>query len=232
MAIALSGTSPALATDEVDGTLPTASFSPPAQSLLVASAAATDSNGALSVSGGSLTWTRRVQRNVFDTFMVEMWTAPCPAGASNITTTLTSDGFEGTFAAALKVDVWTGADLTTPTGATGQGASTTNNVTVNGFTATVIGSRGVAAAIDTNLLGLPSSTDDETAFDLGFLDGMFVRKSANTASLTNVQFNLDAFGTGTPAWEWVALEILPGADAFVAGRGVMLGQAVPRAAFY
>lgn len=230
MAIVLDASSPALVADTADGTLPTASFSPPAQSLLAAMVGAF-SDSVPSVAGGGLTWTRRIQR-IDGLAYAEIWTAPCPAGASNIQVTLTSTGFMSSFSSALKVDVYTGCDLTTPAGGSGQGASTTNNVTVNAYTATVVGSRGVAVGLDRNQLGLPSSTDDESAFNLTNLTGLAVRKSANTASLTNVQVNLDAFGTGTPDWQWVALELLPAAEALVAGRGVMLGQAGQRAAFY
>ncbi|MCK2214298.1 hypothetical protein MF672_010915 [Actinomadura sp. ATCC 31491] len=232
MAIALHASSPALVTDEVDGTTPTAAFSPPAQSLLVAMAAAADEDGSLTISGGSLTWTRRAQRDIGGTFALEIWTAPCAAGATGITTTLTNNGFLGSFAAALKVDVFTGADLTTPTGATGQNLTSTNASNVNAYTATAIGSRGVAVAVELNSLGLPSSTDDESAFDLAQLDGMMIRKAANSASLATVTFNLDAAGSSTASWEWLAVEIMPGAEALVAGRGRMLGQAVNRAAFY
>lgn len=233
MAIALHGSSPALVTDEVTGDVTTGAFSPPEQSLLVAMAAAPDDGGSgLSVSGGGLTWTRRIQRSTGFPGYAEIWTAPCAAGASGIAITLTSVGAFGVaFSAALKVDVYTGADLLAPVGATGQGSTTTNNATINAYTSTVAESRGVCAAHETGSLGLPSSTDQAFPFALEWMDGLVARKASNTAALGTVQFNLDAAGTGAADWQWAALEILP-AITFIAPPPRVIGQAVNRASTY
>ena len=215
MAIALA-TSPALVKVE-STTATTSSFSPAAGTLLVAQVAAFADTSAPSVSsGGGLTWTRRIRRDDGGGYYAEIWTAPCAAGATNITVTATAGS---TFPmTALKVDVWTGASLSSPAGNTGSGATTTNNATVNGYTSSQAGSRGVAVAICAGETTAPTSTDELSAWsDSNGSSGLAVRKAANTGSSgTVVQFNLDAPGSAATDWQWAALEIKPGSiDATV-----------------
>lgn len=194
------GTSPALAT-VTTGNITSPSFTPPAGSLLVVGVVG---SGLLSgMSGGGLTWTRRIQRA--GTAGLELWTAPGASGAG-MTVTGTTDGVS---AMALKVWPITG-HATSPIGTTGNGTSNANNSTVNGYTSTGAGSRGFIVAAETAGLGTPSSTDDETAFVLGGeLPGLMATKASNSgAAGTNVTFNLDAAGTDVAQWEWAALEIL------------------------
>lgn len=201
MAITI-GTSPALVTATFAASaVTTGSFSPPVGSLLVA-AVATVNGETTGLSGGSLTWTRRVQS--IGTFYVEMWTAPAPSGGSGITA---SAGLDGTTAAALKVWVLTGQHAS-PIGTNGTGTSNANNSTVNGYTSTGSASRGFIVAVDGSAGGIPSSTDDEEAFGGSFY-GLAATKAVNSgAAGTGVTFNLDAFGTDVAQWEWAALEIL------------------------
>lgn len=207
MAIAIA-TSPAAVTN--NGNATTASFSPGANTLLVAMVAASADNAAPTVSGGGLTWTRRVQRHPDAFAYVEIWTAPCAAGASNITVTGTVDS---SFPfCALKVDVVTGASLSTPAGNTGNNTTTTNNATVNGYTSSQAGSRGWCVALDYGQNTAPTSTDDETSWGGGGVGmaGMSIRKAANTAtSGETVTFNLDSAAAGAVDWHWAALEIKP-----------------------
>ncbi|MBG0830505.1 hypothetical protein HS041_22345 [Planomonospora sp. ID67723] len=208
------GTSPALATGTTT-TVTTAAFSPPASSLLVAAVGAVSGTVPV-VSGGGLTWTRRIQQSDSGGGYAEIWTAPCPSGGSGITASVALTSAEGFGQlGALKVDVVTGAHATSPIGQSGSGNTATNNATVTGYTSSAAGSRGWCSAIEATGPGTPSSTDDEFAWLLtlgGFFNysGMAVRKASSTpAAGSSVTFNLDAAGTGGISWWWAALEILP-----------------------
>lgn len=247
MAIAIDASSPAIVLTTADP-VTTASFSPPANTLLVACVFvenSTDPAISISNTGTSLTWTQRALRTTAEAGSnageVAIYTAPNTNSQSGITVTASITGV--TSVAAIKVYVLTGADLSTPVGATGEGTSTTNNVTVNAYTSTVNNSRGICAAHDWLALGAPSSTDDEETFSNGALSGMAITKSANTTpSSSSVTFNLDAAGTSTPRWQWVAVEIKPGtqdasiapspvdASANIPSPGLSAGQTIPAAA--
>ncbi|WP_125633483.1 phage tail family protein [Nonomuraea sp. WAC 01424] len=216
MPIAIDGTSPAGVASP--STLTTASFTPPAGSLLVALVMTTD--GTISNSGTARTWTNRKQHGTYTGLRI--YTAPNPT-ASALTVSITGDG-------ALKVFVVTGQNAS-PAGANGAGATTTNNATVNGYTSTGANSRGFVAAINWAAGGAPSSTDDEYAafygdFGMGMLGAV---KAANSgASGSTVQFNLDADGTGAADWAWIALEILAGStDATISVTEVGAAGEVP-----
>jgi hypothetical protein len=229
MAIAIA-TSPALETSfSPTNAISTSPFSPAAGTLLVA---AFDgfalSTFSISNSGTARTWTQRV--DVADSAQIRFWTAPNPTALSNITVTVT--GADQIFG-AVKVWVVTGADLTTPTGATGTGTSTTNNINPNVYTSTVAGSRGFAAAMEQNTGGTPSSTDDAEAFLIGSAGGLTATKAANTATAgATVTFNFDASGTGTAQWDWAALEVLPAVDAVRPVHATLVGQAVKRSSIW
>ncbi len=203
-------TSPAVVTDDTSP-VTTASFTSVSGGLLVAMVAGS-SDDPPSVSGGGLTWTRRIQQAPGSARYAEIWTAPVVTGASmTVAATLT-----GSFSAlGVKVDVISGQHSTSPIGATGGGTTTTNNATVNGYTSTADGSRGWCAAFEFEGLGLPTSSDTGFPWSIeigGFveIDGVAIRKAADTASSsTNVTFNMDAGGTGTADWTWAALEIVP-----------------------
>lgn len=108
MAIALDGSTPAFVTGTT-ATVTTASFSPPANSLLIAFVSA-DENNTFTVSGGSLTWT------TIDTLttasgsnlnsMATRW-AFTSSALTNITVSSTRTNFNGNF---LKVCVFTGTE--------------------------------------------------------------------------------------------------------------------------
>jgi hypothetical protein len=196
--------------------LTTASFSPPAGTLLMACVFvenSTDQAISISNSGTALTWTQRVIRTTAEagssSGQIAIYTAPNATAQSGITVTMSVDNV--TSFAALKVLTITGAELSNPVGATGEGSSTTNNVTVNAYTSTVQYSRGFGAAHDWQGLGTPTSSDDEETFNsANVLSGMTIWKGAKTdTSGSTVTLNLDAAGTGTPKWLWVAVEILP-----------------------
>lgn len=220
--------SPALALTEIgEGEVTTATFNPPAQSLIAVGIVAAEA--ITGVSGGGLTWTVRVQRSTSG--QVEWWTAPNLSAQTGVTVTVSAPG--GIFAAhiAAKAYVLTGVDLTNPVGATGNNSTTTNNATVTGYTSTRSESRGLIAALDASGQGLPTSTDDEVAFS-GDLDGLIAVKSLDTPLAgTGVTFNLDAGGSGAASWQWAAIEIQPPPVAVVS-RPAIPKAAVHRAASF
>ncbi len=215
MAIAIDASSPAIVTTTADP-VTTASFSPPASTLLVACVFvenSTDQAITVSNTGSALTWTQRVIRTTAEAGSnsgeVAIFTAPNTGAQAGITVTASVASVSSY--AALKVYVLTGASLTSPVGTTGEGNSTTNNVTVTAYTSTVNNSRGICAAQDWLASGAPSSTDDEETFHTASqLSGMAISKSAATTPAgTSVTFNLDAAGTAAARWLWAAIEILP-----------------------
>lgn len=211
MAIDIDASSPAVVSNGGSSvtSVTTASFTPPSGSLLVAVVMAT-SGANPTVSGGSLTWTRR-QQHVRDDFLyAELWTAPV-ASAAAMTTTLT---VTGSFrVVALKVLVVTGQHATTPIGSGGAGQADTNAINPTGYTSTAAGSRGFFAAIQAGL-GAPTTTDVGFAWTasngLTAHGGVAAHKSSDTAtSGTSVAFDADAPGSTATEWAWAALEILP-----------------------
>ena len=201
--------SPAVASDE-ETSVTTASFTSVSGGMLVAMLQC-PSNSSPTVSGGGLTWTRRVRYNS-GTIYADIWTAPVVTGASMTV----SASFTGSlFGAGLKVDVISGQHPTDPIGATGTGTTTTNNATVTGYESTADGSRGFCSALENAALGTPTSSDTGSGWLVsisGFFNsaGLAVRKAADTANRgTAVTFNLDASGTSAADWRWAALEIKP-----------------------
>ncbi|MFF3443654.1 phage distal tail protein [Streptosporangium sp. NPDC002721] len=176
----------------------------------------------ISNSGTARTWT---QRKVHPSYAgIAIYTALNPTALTGTTVSITSS------TGGMKVFVVTGHHPSLYIGANGSGTSATNNVTINGYTSTGVGSRGFLAAIDWNGTGAPSSTDDDYPFfESGFLSGLATTKSANSgAAGTNVQFNLDAAGTGTADWNWVSLEILGASlEATITASSVDAAAEVP-----
>lgn len=203
-------TSPALVTSTNTSPATTASFTPGAGNLLVATVVAA-SAAAPVVSGGGLTWTRQVQSTSGG---CEIWTAVGAGAAMTVAVAVTETG--GGFGAGLKVDVVSGIYAVNPIGLTGTGSDPTDVATVTGYTSTGE-SRGFCAARDTNDGGAPLSTDVASSFHLSLsgppfnlkVSGMSVHKAADTAGPgVPVTFNLDSFGTSDALWQWAALEIL------------------------
>lgn len=201
MAIVLE-TSPALVFNSLAASVTTATFDAPSGSLLLACAML--DSPALSNSGDALTWTQRNSQT-----NDSIWTAPVAAERTGMTVTLAPSG-GGSQQMALSVYVLTGADLGSPVAATGSGTSSTANVTVNGYTSTIVGSRGFAIARDTAAQGAPTSADIEQSW-FGTLNrgGMSITKAANTAILSTVTFDLDNALGGTATWAWIAAEVIP-----------------------
>ncbi|TDD54596.1 hypothetical protein E1286_05245 [Nonomuraea terrae] len=222
MPIEIHSSSPAPATGS--GTITTAAFSPPANSLLVAVVGASVSSPVISNSGTARTWTLRRQHA--SAAGVAIYTAPNPTALSNITVSI------GTATGGLKVYVLTGQDPTNPIGVNGSGSSTQNNATVNGYVSTAVGSRGFAVAWDLSGNGLPTSTDEEAAWELFGLGGMGLAKASGVATAgETVTFNMDAGGTAAADWAWVALEIISASlDATIDAVEVEASAEVPAVA--
>ncbi|MFI6909872.1 hypothetical protein ACIBKY_52030 [Nonomuraea sp. NPDC050394] len=230
MAIAIDGASPAVADDD-STTVTTASFTRPASGLLVAMVAALSADAPV-VSGGGLTWTRRVERSV-DGPWVEIWTAPV-TGSGAMTVTLTITSSLGVVAGAIKVDAVTGQHAS-PIGNSGNNASTANTLSVTGYTSSVAGSRGFFVAVEDNSLGAVTVAGGDNGFPFtathafGDFYGIAIRKAANTpTSGSAVSFSADATGTDPADWTWAALEIKPAStDASVETTTVATAATVP-----
>lgn len=204
--------SPALVTG-TSSTATTASFTAPADSLLVALCSSNSGTVTHTVtnSGTALTWTSRVKRGIPETgassATVEIFTAPAASSASRTVTLTSSNG--GDFV-ALKVLVIAGADLSSPVGQTGEASSTTANITPTVYTSSVAGSRAVGVAADGNQAGNPTTSDVGFAWDQFIQSsGIAVYKAANTASSSSsVTLNFNGTG-GSRAWNWAAIEVKP-----------------------
>lgn len=154
--MALSRTSHASAENSGSGTVTTASFTPPNNSLLFAVLCADPSSPstsvAFSVSGGGLTWTRQLTLGPIyfggsapDYYQrMEVWTAPVTTGASM--TVSGTDSASGANHQHLHVFSWTEYDTGSPIGAT---------VTRNGTTDT--------GALSITLSASPASTSEVLA---------------------------------------------------------------------
>lgn len=241
MAIAIDASSPArfTGTPANNADITSASFTAPANSLLVAHVSA-DTNGSaaditISVSdSGGLTWTNRVERDPGDAGAEaghsSIWTAEQPTSASRTVSVRRTAGNGSTNRISCNVEVVTGADIGgTPTGNVAEGSSTTNNITPNTYTSSVNNSRGFGCGTCWNQLGVPTSTDTEDGADYaGAISVISLYKAADTpTSGTVVTMNFDAGGTGAAAWNWVALEVLPGAagDQDITATGIASAEA-------
>ena len=213
MAIAIDASSPAQVYHADSNPVTTASFTPPAGSLLVAGFVyATDGSPAPAISSSGLTFTARVTAQAG----VRFWTAPI---ASSSARTVSANDGQGGFGAGAFLKVWvvTGQHAT-PTGNTGSGTAT-GSTSVNGYTSSADNSWGFCVARVSNALNTPSSTDVETAHTTDpDVYGMSITKSAaTTPSSTVVTFNL-GHTDGTAAWQWAALEIVPSGGAAATSR--------------
>lgn len=213
MALAVDSSSPALTTGSKPRT--TASFTAPANSLLVAlgSSNAGTTTHTISNTGDALTWTSRVKRDLIDSGgnvpAVEIFTAPAPASVAR---TVTFTSAFGVFV-TLKVLVITGVDLTAPVGATGEGSSSTANLTPTVYASTGKSSLAIGIAADENQAGAVTSSDVGYAWNVsGETSGIAVHKAATTpapGSAVTLNFN----GTsGSRLWNWAAIEVLAAPD--------------------
>ncbi|MEV4020158.1 hypothetical protein AB0J35_57750, partial [Nonomuraea angiospora] len=156
MPIAIDASSPAGATG--GGTITTAAFNPPANSLLVAVVAASATTPTISNSVTARTWTLRKVHTNASYKGIAIYTAPNPTALTGTQVTV------GSATGGVKIYVVTGAHPTSPIGTNGVGTTATNNATIDAYTSTAAGSRAFCAAVNWNGAAAPTSTDDETAW--------------------------------------------------------------------
>jgi hypothetical protein len=228
MAVTIDGSTPSIVGVNNGSSITTGSFSPPANSLLVA-CIGRFATGTVTMSntGTSLSWTLRV-----DNSLVRIYTAANASSQSNITVT-----FNNTVSTKLhmKVYVVTGHNLTTPTGATGTGTEGSASVTPTGYTSTVAASLGLCSAAYMDDANSLSSSDNEDVYMASSsYGGMGVAKASTTPTVgTGVTFNLFADGFGFfPSWEWAALEIVPPGAAPTIRPYLATSAAVNRSYFF
>jgi hypothetical protein len=133
-------------------------------------------------------------------------------GSASFTVTWTQGGGTG-LGYGVAVYRVTGADPTTPIGATGSNRlNSTQNYTPTVFTSTSSSSLMLVGAYDLNDKGTPSSSDltysaYDTAGSSGFIDGLTGYKSITSIGSQTANLNAAA---ASPSWCYVAVEILPG----------------------
>jgi hypothetical protein len=110
--------------EDNDNNVSTASFTPSSNALLVAvvggvsNGSTANPNGGSSVSGGSLSWTKRASAERESSYggwtaWVEIWTAPVPSGSAMTVTGSNSNSMDGIF---ISVVEYTGHDSGSPSG--------------------------------------------------------------------------------------------------------------------
>lgn len=204
----------------VSGTDPvtTAAFNPPDNSLLLALVSSdagsnNDPDVSITNNGTALTWTMIGERSKNDAGAndgeASAFYALLPAGRTGMTVSATVTDQNPSL--SLKVYVVTGHNAATPIGATGEGSSTTNDLTPTIYTSAYPNSLGFGVANDWNATGLPSSTDEEDAFHMGgLISGLSAYKAATTSAAgTPVTMNFDGFGSAATQWNWVGFEVRP-----------------------
>lgn len=224
MALAIDASTPARFTAANDNPILSATFTPPAGALLVVCITADENWNNLGEpfydvtknGGGGPTFTEQVKEwgdGVENQVGVAaIYTAIVPSSVSwEVSVDKTGSWASGTARHSIKCYVVTGANTSDPTGAVGNGRSTTNNATVNAYTSTVANSLLIGCATDWNANGTPASTDTEDAAHYaGQLSVLSLYKASTTPTVgTTVQMNIDAGGTATAEWHWAAIEINP-----------------------
>lgn len=161
MALAIDGSSPAVVRNS-NATTTTASFSPPAQSLLVAYVLGDAGDGSTNetctvTSGGGLTWQLAVRSNGSPGATAEIWWVWAASAPGSITVSVTDN--KGSVAKSLLVRVYTGAD------SAGIGATNVSHSALScAYTSTVANSWGWGQF--TTAVGVPAAGSGQTAEDL------------------------------------------------------------------
>jgi hypothetical protein len=204
----VSNVSPAMVSSSGASTLTSASFTAPANSVIVM---CVHSDGAMdhsaSNSGTALAWALigQQKRASTGTGSAAAFVAPCPTSRT-LTVTWT-----GSFAddVAMKVYVITAADLTTPIGAKRQGAATTNVLTTGSIVTQLSGSLGFVVADEFSDVGTTTAPTLTAFFNYdvaGRVAGGSGYKRLGSAGSAET-FSLDAAGTATADWNYVCFEV-------------------------
>lgn len=226
MAIAIDGSTPARWTGTPNNgvDITSASFSPPAGSLLVltigADTDASADNLTLSVSdsvNGTTGWTNQVDRDESDGGGAQeshaaIWTLADAAGGSKTVSVRRTAGLGGTRRISCKLYVVTGQHAT-PVGNVGEGTTTTNNTTPTILTTTADDSYVFVSVSDWSQSGSPTSSDgvEDSADYSGAISVMSMYEAQGAAG--SMSMNIDAGGSGGVEINWVGLEVKAAAAA-------------------
>lgn len=217
MAIAVS-LDPAWTTNTGTSNTQSGTFSPIANSLIVAVACADSGTSSITC---TFTNSAGLTVNPIGTIQIGASGGACHAawmftsGAqTNMTVTATWSGTGTTSGKGVKPTTFTGTLDTAAVTSQVAANSATNNLTAS-YTNGSDGSLGMGVGCDWNQRGLPTSTDTEVGFDLsGAISGISVYKAATTSGTgQTVNLNLDAGGSSAAAWSYKLFEILPAAGA-------------------
>src|SRR6266540_199386 len=241
MALAVDSSSPAFVRGS--GTsVTTASFSPPANSVLVAfvnadlNTGATNETCAMS-SGGGLSWQLAGRHNGSPGAVCEVWVAKADAAPGSITATCTDNlGNSAGSEIGLYLRVLTDSGNGTPAGI---GASNTGAAVSLNYTSTVANSWGFAVGMDSSGTATITAGSGQTVLNSvasgGFNSGDDIycwRQNATTAVVgTTVTMNMTSPSSGL---HMVAVEVLPAASVGVGTSPIALhpGKGPTRARFY
>lgn len=232
MALAIDSSSPAIATGAQ--TCTTASFTPPANALLLIAFSGNDDDwpqfplaptitdslgshltytawawqcgGAAGASASSRPSTGHEGQTAF-------WTASVISSAA-MTISVTNNTTLGQSQCAIEVYVITGADLASPVGANGFNGSTSANSVSQSYTAQIDGGQGFLAVCDWSAVGAQTAgsgcTLDDTWTSVGFVSTAFLHRTiADDANGGLTALNASLPGTST-SLNWSYIEIQPG----------------------
>lgn len=205
--VAIDASAPAIATG-TGTTLASASFSPPANTLLVVlyaanNPAATDASLSGVSSSPALTWTRRARKSTSASSdggagtngSADIWTAPYAAGGAITVTATSNDGSSGAgHEKALQVMPLTGADTTALTNIIT--ATSTSGLPSGTLASCTAGSYGFAASSDWAQAGLGTAGTGQTIISesntAGQMTMHFWRTTTTLASSGSQTMNLTA----------------------------------------
>jgi len=231
MALAIDASTPAIATQTTGtvATVATASFTPPSGSVLLIGWAANSATGADPTTptitdnlGVHLTYSLVAHSHRADGPAADgqaaMWTAVVASSAA-MTVTVTNGAASGSREAALRVWVLTGADTTTPVGASGKSGSTSAGSIAQNYTAQITGGQGFLADADwdlkgTQTAGTGTTRDGSANVSSAFTYGFFRRTSADDVNTVSNTINATLGGTSTNV-RWVYAELRPATAATV-----------------
>jgi hypothetical protein len=226
------------------GAVTSATFSPPATSLIVVAfyddntSTTADATASITNTGTALTWTRQVVANQTTTSgtyaqaAVIFW-ALNAASQSAISVTVTPSG-TSQFDSDVTVSVFTGHNTTTPIGASGVGKSATAATAVS-YTATVIGSLGYFTISTgqniTSLVAGASTTSIAATKSAGNAASLLAaRQTTASSGLTTQTMNSTANAAAVQDFAYV--EIVPASAAGSLPKPIILRQAVNRSYTY
>lgn len=234
MALAIDSSSPALATNTNDATiaLTTASFNPPAGSLLVIRWSGNSLNGVTptaptitdNLGAGTLTYTQVSYRSRANDLSSNgqnaTWWAVVGAGGS-MTVTVNNNAGSGGRSAALEVIVLTGQDPVDPIGAGGGATSTSAGSIAQSYTAESTGGWGFLSVCDWDDLGAMTAGSGCTFATGGTASlpgqisyGFASRTSADDVNGVSNSLNVTIGGTSTNLqYTWVEVNPDPNATS-------------------